>query len=689
MTAIGNVADMIVFTPLILIGLSILSWVGYGVWYYNTNGQFPPSFKTSGGIMLTILKMIVTPIRWVFELLWWLIPITPGLRTKLNNYLFPNTPADDPRKYIPMGAWASRNITRTTIILILTAIVTSTILVFTYGYPDTISNYSKYLNYILLSFGVIAIILMFITFNKKILSQGIDNNPWPTSGENLESDRRKWVLNTGGQYLYYTIATGLALAILFALFYFVTKYTMFSVTGTTALMVIMGLVSMFFIYQLLFYDPNVRKVLRKSAFLSNLFYIVFIIPCLFGDTVKYLFNQFRHTPKMAYYFLAGEIILICIYLLIPILQKYLYTAMPGAKDNKIIINRKIKSIKDDIIITNDRIYKVKNFMEGEEGVITNGKTSIFQKARDVFNNDEQEPEHKQLNTIAGQHIDNAPLRNIDDAGWKTIISRNLNAPENVSDLTHFLINYGYTSREMCNDSDYADKDECAASIERAIKYVQTYTTLLIELQSKVKQLEERLEDLEKEKSKITSKKKIKVLLREPVYLKNKKHLSNFEIVRIDDYTIQHNYNYSISAWFFIRAQGGNYDAQYNKFTSILNYGNKPNIKYHSVENKLKIVMDNGKYKKPVTHIIKDVPLQKWNNIVISYDSGILDVFMNSKLIASINSVVPYMNQDQLTVGDTNGIAGGICNVVYFSEVISKERIEMNYKYLKNKNPPVV
>ena len=100
-------------------------------------------------------------------------------------------------------------------------------------------------------------------------------------------------------------------------------------------------------------------------------------------------------------------------------------------------------------------------------------------------------------------------------------------------------------------------------------------------------------------------------------------------------------------------------------------------------------MDNGKYEKPITHTINEVPLQKWNNIVISYDSGILDVFMNSKLIASINSVVPYMNQDQLSVGDTNGIAGGICNVVYFSEVISKERIEMNYKYLKNKNPPII
>ena len=47
-------------------------------------------------------------------------------------------------------------------------------------------------------------------------------------------------------------------------------------------------------------------------------------------------------------------------------------------------------------------------------------------------------------------------------------------PENISDLTQFLINYGYTSREMCKERDYADKDECSALIERAIKYIQKY-----------------------------------------------------------------------------------------------------------------------------------------------------------------------------------------------------------------------
>ena len=70
-----------------------------------------------------------------------------------------------------------------------------------------------------------------------------------------------------------------------------------------------------------------------------------------------------------------------------------------------------------------------------------------------------------------EHISNAPLRNIDDAGWKTIISRNLNAPENVSDLTQFLLIMDIQV-EKCNESDYADKDECSALIERAIKYIK-------------------------------------------------------------------------------------------------------------------------------------------------------------------------------------------------------------------------
>ena len=100
-------------------------------------------------------------------------------------------------------------------------------------------------------------------------------------------------------------------------------------------------------------------------------------------------------------------------------------------------------------------------------------------------------------------------------------------------------------------------------------------------------------------------------------------------------------------------------------------------------------MNRGKNQKPKVFIIDDVPLQKWNNIVINYDGGILDIFMNSKLLASYNNIVPYMSQDQITIGDEQGLSGGICNVVYFPQSISKDRIDINYKILSNKNPPVI
>ena len=63
--------------------------------------------------------------------------------------------------------------------------------------------------------------------------------------------------------------------------------------------------------------------------------------------------------------------------------------------------------------------------------------------------------------------------------------------------------------------------------------------------------------------------------------------------------------------------------------------------------------------------------------------------MNSKLLASYNNIIPYMSQDQITIGDEQGLSGGICNVVYFPQSISKDRIDINYKILSNKNPPII
>ena len=212
---------------------------------------------------------------------------------------------------------------------------------------------------------------------------------------------------------------------------------------------------------------------------------------------------------------------------------------------------------------------------------------------------------------------------------------------------------------------------------------------IFDLEHNIVEAKEYLEDLKKERENQKKTQKAKVLLREPVYLKTKKILGNHQELKILGSDIQYNYNYSISAWFFIRAQAPNFGDQYRRHTTILDYGGKPNISYNGLDNSLKITMNNGLNKKPVAYRVSNFPLQRWNNVVVNYTRGILDIFINSKLVASIKNVVPYMSLDSITVGDDNGIAGGVCNVLYFPSSMSKERIETNYMFLKNNNPPIV
>jgi hypothetical protein len=192
----------------------------------------------------------------------------------------------------------------------------------------------------------------------------------------------------------------------------------------------------------------------------------------------------------------------------------------------------------------------------------------------------------------------------------------------------------------------------------------------------------------------------KQLVNKPVYTDAQYSLATYEQLNGNN---NFDYQYAISSWVFIDAMPPNTSSSYNKFTSLLNFGNKPNILYNGTTNTLMITMQQKDLQKTTNNKLtdfdennnrilyknSDVLLQKWNNIIINYNGGILDIFLNGELVKSDIGVVPYYTIDNLTIGEDNGIKGGICNVIYFSKALNSSNIYYLYNMVKTKTPPVL
>ena len=86
-----------------------------------------------------------------------------------------------------------------------------------------------------------------------------------------------------------------------------------------------------------------------------------------------------------------------------------------------------------------------------------------------------------------------------------------------------------------------------------------------------------------------------------------------------------------------------------------------------------------------------IPSQKWNHIVFNYYENTVDLFINGNLERSMNlknSPIHFLPTDIISVGDVNGIHGSLCNLVYYTEPLTKTKISHIYNTNFMKNPPV-
>lgn len=177
----------------------------------------------------------------------------------------------------------------------------------------------------------------------------------------------------------------------------------------------------------------------------------------------------------------------------------------------------------------------------------------------------------------------------------------------------------------------------------------------------------------------------------------------------------HNYSYGVSAWFYIRPQPPNTQSNSNEQLNVFNFQDPgiakkmnigPNVSYNPKTNALQVTIGESAAIPPIT----DIPLQRWNNIVINSDKGAIDIFMNGKLVytgthlpripdtrrsSPVNNVVigngmaGDENKDDDEKDKTFGIQGELCNMVLKHEPFTNAEIAWFYKTNKMLNPPLV
>ena len=175
-----------------------------------------------------------------------------------------------------------------------------------------------------------------------------------------------------------------------------------------------------------------------------------------------------------------------------------------------------------------------------------------------------------------------------------------------------------------------------------------------------------------------------MLVKDAVYLNNLTSLGIFQSAqqaKDGNFHERHifNYNYALSFWLWINPQPASTSSAYNRSTPIVNFGDILKINFN--RNKIEIYAATSKKNVKPEQLIrvytwKKIEYQRWNNFVVNYSGGTLDIFINNVLVSSTPNITPITQFEKATAGSENGIYGGIKNVVYYENILSRREINI-------------
>jgi hypothetical protein len=443
--------------------------------------------------------------------------------------------------------------------------------------------------------------------------------------------------------------------------------------------IILALGLLFAIFKYLMAHPRILEAITSNTILRLIFDILFVIPCMF----YYLFEESDLSiSKTTIIVFVIELIILLAYVLLPMFRKWLYLWTPFKRRGTLSKEKRTQA-------ANQSAYNAKEEFKKATQIPTDTSTNY------------QVP--------------------IDASGiemWKHIYENDLYKPEKKDSAGNDLLSYleatdtfhplGYLSKvfEIITGPSKKNIPKMVEWIQNTSDKPTNMKNVMIKLK-KFAELTKRAEKLNNDTDTDHDAYKSTILLNKPHYINKIKYLGQFENLSSGNHSVQnpYNYNYGLSLWVYILPQGSEYGVGYSNDTKVFDYAGKPTILFNPDKNLFKIMVqtdisntqvkdETREYTEPTpvdTLVYKtyDFPMQKWNNIFINYFGSTLDIFINNKLVTSVNNVIPYMSIDSITAGQQQGISGSVSAITYFSQPVSKAKMTLLYNSLVNKNPPII
>jgi len=161
--------------------------------------------------------------------------------------------------------------------------------------------------------------------------------------------------------------------------------------------------------------------------------------------------------------------------------------------------------------------------------------------------------------------------------------------------------------------------------------------------------------------------------------------------------------FAMSLWVYIVPMPTNH-IPYNKEATILDFASHPRIVYDGSQRNFRIYYemvpkDPAVYKNDQNYydtVLKDpvkykrdqfdAPHEKWNHIFVNYDKDTVDMYLNGELKTTIpreEQTGGFFVGDILTIGQDDGLQGGIAKVVYYERPLLIHEIRNVYNYNKD------